>query len=345
MLCFYVSLCLIAGIACSCLQTFVTAQVAPTGFAQPAVHFNFPIFQAAVLMAGRATCIIAHYSLTSKVEITRNRDFPRIIASMPALCAWIGTIMVNVSCVIIPVAAVQMCRGCAVVFTCLFSQVFLGRKQEAHHILGVALVASGMIILGIQGVGDANAIHPPHWKDNHLEFSTRTGLLVCLTGEVFLALMWVFEEKYLQTYLLSPLHLVGLEGLFGAVLGIPVLLWTQQAAYESASEAIYAFRYSTEIQVGCALMMMSVAVSAWSGVAVTREASATTRATIEALRLALLWTGEPIRWNGFALLHLSGFILVLCGTMLYNGVLDALWDFSWVRKQDTRPREESRLLA
>merc|ERR1719197_1599707 len=302
-------------------------------------------------MMGRALCIMAHYSLTSKVEMSRSREFPRIIAFIPSVCAWIAIIFVNVSYVIIPVAAVQMCRGCAVVFACLFSQVFLGRKQETHHILGVALLASGMIILGIQGVGEADAIQPPHWKGAATpQASTRTGLLLCLTGEVFLALMWVFEEKYLQTYLLSPLHLVGLEGFVGAALGVMVLLWTQQTGYESGSEALYALRSSTEIQVGCILMMLSMAVCASAGVAITREASATTRATIETLRLALLWTGEPFRWNGFALLHLSGFLLVLCGTTLYNGILDALWDFSWIRgeKQDPRSppsREDSRLLA
>ena len=97
--------------------------------------------------------------------------------------------------------------------------------------------------------------------------------------------MWVFEEKYLQTYLLSPLHLVGLEGFVGAALGVMVLLWTQQTGYESGSEALYALRSSTEIQVGCIFMMLSMAVCASAGVAITREASLAIAAELETERL------------------------------------------------------------
>merc|ERR1719265_2658147 len=71
---------------------------------------------------------------------------------IPVACDWTATTVVNAAYVILPASTIQMCRGCIVLFTCLFSVVFLGRRQKKHHYFGVACVALGITIVSTQAL-------------------------------------------------------------------------------------------------------------------------------------------------------------------------------------------------
>jgi hypothetical protein len=55
-----------------------------------------------------------------------------------------------------------MTRGAIVLFTCLFSVLFLGRQQHAYHLVGVGLVSCGitMVSMGVVGnlMGEGNVL-------------------------------------------------------------------------------------------------------------------------------------------------------------------------------------------
>lgn len=57
----------------------------------------------------------------------------------------------------------------------------------------------------------------------------------------------------------------------------------------------------------------------------TRERSATTRAVLDSLRTLLVWAlSLALRWERLHALQIPGFVLLLAGAALYNGLLRAL---------------------
>ena len=57
-----------------------------------------------------------------------------------------GSSLQVVPLLLIPASVNQMLRGGVIVFTCLFSKIFLGRQVYRHHIFGVCLLVIGFIL-------------------------------------------------------------------------------------------------------------------------------------------------------------------------------------------------------
>lgn len=96
-----------------------------------------------------------------------------------------------------------MTRGSIVFFTCLFSMIFLGRRQFPYHFLGVFLVSLGIFLVGLTQAGNMTAVG---------------GVVLCLISQVFAAAILVIEEKILVGTNVAPLLAVGLEGTFGVLI-------------------------------------------------------------------------------------------------------------------------------
>merc|ERR1719262_280874 len=83
-----------------------------------------------------------------KVE-DADRQAPHYIFTIPCACDWTATTLVNAAYAFIPASVVQMTRGAIVIFTCLFSVVFLRRRQHVYHYVGVALVFVGISLVSL----------------------------------------------------------------------------------------------------------------------------------------------------------------------------------------------------
>merc|ERR1719454_523375 len=84
--------------------------------------------------------------LNAQVKITMA---PRVIWTIPCACDWSATTLVNAAYAFIPASVVQMTRGAIVIFTCLFSIIFLGRRQHLYHYFGVACVFTGITLVSL----------------------------------------------------------------------------------------------------------------------------------------------------------------------------------------------------
>merc|ERR1719310_1112332 len=281
------------------------------------------------MMLGELMCLGAYFHTTGlNVKQQENATFPMWIMAIPVTCDWTATTLVNAAYVILPASTIQMCRGCIVIFTCLFSVVFLGRRQQAFHYVGVALVALGITIVSLQ------ALFEPSGPGPMKQMAPWIGIALVLGAQLFQSTMLVVEEKYLGKYNVPPLQMVGLEGLFGSIFGVFILFSLQQMNVESSSEALYMMQSSKAVQFGCIASMFSIAFFNWSGVTVTQTASAVARSTIDVSRTALIWAVELFMlWNTFSWLQLIGFVVLITGTLIYNELIVLSW---------LKPHESSR---
>jgi len=311
-----VAVMLVTGACNTLLMKFLVRQEAPTCLGCPPTNFDFPFFQTLLMMLGELMCLGVFF-LQPKEKGKQALSAPWIMA-LPVSCDWAATTTVNAAYVMIPASTIQMCRGCVVIFTCFLSVTVLKRRQEARQYFGVVLVALGITIVSaeaiVYGTGGASSgtTHSAAW----------VGICLCIAGQVFQSTMLVVEEKFLSQHHVPPLQMVGLEGFFGCIIGVVLLTTLQRTGIEKSTEALYMLHSSGWIQFGCIASMFSIAFFNWSGVTVTQQASAVARSTIDVSRTSIIWVLElAMRWNTFSWLQLLGFSMLVCGTLIYNGIV------------------------
>jgi len=306
---------LISGTCNTILMKFLVRQEASPGLGLAPIGFDFPFFQTMIMMMGEVLCLGAYFSTAGAKG--GKTTFPTWIMLLPVSCDWTATTLVNAAYVYCPASTIQMCRGCIVIFTCALSVLVLKRKQETFHYVGVALVALGITIVSLEAV-----LVPAPADPSIAGHSAWIGIALCLAGQLFQSSMLVIEERYLSSYTVPPLQMVGLEGAFGCVIGIFLLAALQPLGIESTTQAVYMMHQDVWIQVGCIASMFSIAFFNWSGVTVTSGASAVARSTIDVSRTTLIWAVElALAWNTFSWLQFCGFVVLITGTLVYNGII------------------------
>jgi drug/metabolite transporter (DMT)-like permease len=114
-----------------------------------------------------------------------------------------------------------MMRGIIVVITCIFSVVFLKKKQYLHHWVGVVT-----IVFGVGWVGAVSLMNPTEGDDT--TGSMALGIILLLCSQLFAGTQFITEEILLGGYYLDPFKVVGTEGMFGLMYYLcllPFLQW------------------------------------------------------------------------------------------------------------------------
>jgi drug/metabolite transporter (DMT)-like permease len=229
---------------------------------------------------------------------------------------WTATTLVNMAYMLIAASVVQMTRGAIVIFTCLFSVAFLGKRQHRYHIVGVFLVFVGITLVSLSTFSNPSA------ENKAGGLAHLFGISLCIGAQVFQASMLVYEEKIMSKFTVPPLQVVGMEGTFGILFGIVLLFVLNAADVESTPAAYYQMTHSGPLFFAVVASIFSIAFFNFAGVTVTQRASAVARSTIDVSRTILIWAVElSLGWNSFNTLQFAGFVVLAIGTMLYNRII------------------------
>mmetsp|Transcript_70368 Transcript_70368/g.124701 ORF Transcript_70368/g.124701 Transcript_70368/m.124701 type:complete len:312 (+) Transcript_70368:3-938(+) len=270
-------------------------------------------------MIGEFLCLIVYYA-SGRSQGAKTEDAPKHIFAVACLFDWTATTLVNMAYVCIAASVVQMTRGAIVIFTCIFSVIFLGRRQHAHHLAGV-----GLVFLGITLVSLSTFVNPAHstaTAPTSKVYVQLVGISLCIGAQVFQASMLVYEEKIMNQYTVPPLMVVGMEGFFGILFGVVLLSVLNFTGVESTPGAIFQMGHSTPLLLAVIASIFSIAFFNFSGVTVTQQASAVARSTIDVSRTIIIWAVElALGWNTFNSLQLAGFCVLALGTMIYNRLI------------------------
>jgi len=316
---------LISGTFNTLLMKFMVMQKVPMAPGAVGEGFDQPYFQTLLMMIGEFLCLIAYY-VKGRDQNINFAEVPKSVFGIACLFDWTATTLVNMAYICIPASVVQMTRGAIVIFTCLLSVFFLGRRQHKYHIVGVGMVAVGITLVSLSTFWNPAHTHTVSTVSNATKLF---GISLCLTAQVFQASMIVFEEKIMSKYTVPPLLVVGMEGAFGIVFGLILLTGLNLAHIENTAGAVYQITHSKPLLTAVVGSIFSIAFFNFSGVTVTQKASAVSRSTIDVSRTILIWAVELFMgWNTFNTLQLSGFVVLAVGTMIYNrlivlAVLDA----------------------
>lgn len=251
---------------------------------------------------------------------------------VPTVCDLMGTTLMNVGLFFTTASVYQMLRGAVVLFSGLFSVLFLGHRLERFQVISLVLVVVGVSIVGL-----SNVISPPAASnaDEHVDgadealWKATLGVILVLGAQIFTATQFVVEEKIIRRYHLTPLRAVGLEGSFGSVTvmaAIPVLHFaigrTHPGSYFDAPEGFRQIIDNPSVWHTSIYIMLSIAMFNFFGLSVTRYLSATSRATIDTCRTLFIWISSlALGWETFSWIQVIGFVILVYGTFIYNRVL------------------------
>ncbi|XP_073349530.1 solute carrier family 35 member F6 [Pagrus major] len=298
----------------------------------PEHPFSHPFVQAVGMFLGELSCLAVFYILLChdrrRPEPTMNpgQSFNPLLFFPPAMCDMTATSIMYVALNMTSASSFQMLRGAVIIFTGLLSVAFLGRRLAPSQWVGILTTILGLVIVGLADFFSG------HRDDEHKLSDVITGDLLIIMAQVIVSVQMVLEEKFVYKHDVHPLRAVGTEGFFGFVvlslLLIPMYFISvggfsdnPRQVLEDALDAFCQIGHKPLILLALLGNTVSIAFFNFAGISVTKEISATTRMVLDSLRTLVIWVVSlGLGWEQFHGLQVLGFLVLLLGTALYNGL-------------------------
>ncbi|XP_043918620.1 solute carrier family 35 member F6 [Protopterus annectens] len=319
--------------------------------------FSHPFLQAVGMFLGELSCIFVFYIVLiqdrrhPEPQMNTNQRFNPFLFLPPAMCDMIGTSIMYVALNLTSASSFQMLRGAVIIFTGLLSVAFLGRKLTPSQWTGIVITIVGLIVVGLADLLQG------HKGETHKTSEIITGDLLIIIAQIIVAIQMVLEEKFVYKHDVHPLRAVGTEGFFGFVVltlllipmyYIPVGSFSgnPRQVLEDALDAFCQMGKKPLIIVAILGNIFSIAFFNFAGISVTKEISATTRMVLDSLRTIIIWVVSlAVGWEVFHGLQILGFIILLFGASLYNGLHKPLMArIPWCRRFLNETDDSDRLL-
>jgi len=312
--------------------------------------FDHPWFQTLIMFSGEALCLLgliyqrrkerqkaAKQALADPLAAPSYPDVNRknqrvfqLIFILPTICDLFGTTLSGIGLLYVDASIWQMLRGSIIVFTGIFSRIFLKRKLNASHWLGMFIAMVGLLLVGLSTI----------LRKNHTvsQWHTILGVILIVGSQIVSASQMVIEETFLKKRGFHPLHVVGMEGFYGIVfmvaIVLPVLYFIpgdqHHNSYENSIDALIMIGNNYKLAIFCLLYLASIAFYNFFGLSVTKSLTAVHRTLLDACRTLVVWItslfiyyvvdksfGEA--WNiNYGMFQVDGFMLLLIGTAMYN---------------------------
>mmetsp|Transcript_54388 Transcript_54388/g.100473 ORF Transcript_54388/g.100473 Transcript_54388/m.100473 type:complete len:400 (-) Transcript_54388:25-1224(-) len=261
-----------------------------------------------------------------------------MLVSVPAAFDLLATALCCIGMLYIPASVWQMLRGSALVFTAIFSVIFLRRKMRAYQWIGIAFCVVGVVLVGMANVlGDESSGGSDGSSVSMLMF----GMFLVLMGQVVQAAQVIAEEYLMKVVDLPGMQVVGLEGFWGMLMMIfvvyPALMLLPGDDHGHQEDivdtlAMLGNNYNLLAVVG--LYLFSCGSFNAFGIRITGYLSSVHRMMLDASRTTLIWAfglmvhyrfdpesafGEV--WTQYSYMQLVGFVIIIFGQATYAEVL------------------------
>lgn len=331
--------------------------------------FAKPWFSVLEMKAAMALCAIFFYGLgwgrPDAQEDPRGHS-PNKEALMavwfPALLDLLNTVLGNIGLVWVSSSIYQMTRGSVVIFSAILSVQWLGKTLRSFHYWAISFVVTAVVLVGVAGTqqdsdtddgGDDDCTGDDCSGDDDGSGGESSaaqiiiGLCFIMAGQLVCAVQIITEEKLMTRVGLAPVCLVGMEGLWGMAMFIPIsIILTLTPASDDAISTVWHEDFidsfvqlsnSTELMIMSFGYFLTILAYNISCNFVTQTLSAVVRSILEACRTLGVWAaslalyywfnaksvGES--WSPWSWLELGGFAVLLLGTLSYKGLVKLPW--------------------
>lgn len=263
------------------------------------------------------------------------------MVAVPAASNLLATALAAIGIMYIPASVWQMLRGATLFFTGIFSVIFLKRRLQAFHWIGLMLCMAGVVTVGYASVaGDTGgADHDAAAAAN--ASGVLFGVTLTLLGQVVQAAQVILEEFLMKDVNLPAVEIIGFEGIWGVLMMVVLVypaLWLipgpDHGHQEDLVDTLVMFYNSSVVQLVVIIYLFSCGTFNITGIAVTGALSAVHRMMLDASRTMIIWgVGlfvhyqiDPLspfgeEWTDSSQLQLLGFVILITGQAIYGEII------------------------
>ncbi|EQC38656.1 hypothetical protein SDRG_04353 [Saprolegnia diclina VS20] len=267
---------------------------------------------------------------------------------IPSMLDLLNTVFANIGLLWISSSIYQMTRGSVILFNAFFSVRFMGKRLFAYHYSSILLVIIAVGMVSFAGLSQAamQSAAEPSAADAEKQANQVLGLSFIFVAQFLCAIQIVIEEYFLTKRQVSPMLLVGIEGLWGLVFMvvlIPLLQWTPRGTsglskvwHEDFSDALVKISNSWPLVWTVVAYVITIGVFNLAASFVTKYLNSVVRSILDTMRTMGVWLltlfvyyvikwtgpnspGEP--WTVWSWLELAGFAVMVVGTLTYKKIL------------------------
>ncbi|KAH0488267.1 MAG: hypothetical protein KVP17_005115 [Porospora cf. gigantea B] len=293
-------------------------------------YFEAPWWQTVLMYFGELLCLfvwlidmrikkrkglkVGTFDFPNSSESFSKPESPYYLWLVPTAIDFVSSAMINYASVLAFASTVQMLRNFNVIITAFLSLVVVRVALRVYQWTGVVVISIGLAITGIFAVANPE-------EDNNATEMQWLGLVFSLVGTILSAFQFVFEERLFRSYYISPLKAIGLQGIFGLIIGAVILTIAQFTGLEDTKLTFYQISQSGALVGGNVLFTCSVAIFNGAGLTTSKLGSGLLRTVIITLRSVTVWLLELcFSWVTFDWLQFISLILLIIGTFLYNDI-------------------------
>jgi len=283
----------------------------------------------------------------------------------PALLDLIATTLSGCGLIWVDASVYQMLRGSLLIWSAIFSIVFLKKRLKGFHWVGIALVLTAVAMVGVASVKSAEQ------NSHESTFLEILGIILIIAGQAVQASQMVCEEFLMKKFHPPPhpMVIVGMEGVWGVLCMIVFLVILQYTPgyddacitnfkeqcsmdepppesndcsaitlyHEETDETLKMIGESPTLYVLVIIYCIAILMYNIAGMNVTKYFTAIHRTILEACRTLCIWIvqlfihyvvkweGKGEKWDDWSFLQLGGFCIMLLGTFTYSKLLK--WPF------------------
>ncbi|XP_065665183.1 solute carrier family 35 member F6-like isoform X2 [Hydra vulgaris] len=260
-----------------------------------------------------------------------------LIFILPAACDVIGSTLGAIALIYLDASVAQMLRGSVIVFTGIFSKIFLKHKLKASHWFGMIVTVTGLCLVGL-----ASILKQDNSSNKNVE-NVVLGIFLTIISQIAGATQMVLEETFLKGKGFKPFYVVGMEGVYGLFLMSFVLVGMRflpnpNDSFDNTYDALFMIKNNPVLIALTVVCLLSILFFNFFGMSVTRSLTAVHRTFLDACRSVIVWLCSIIVYYStnkkygekfdekWGLLQIDGFLLLIIGTAIYY----QLFDFSWI---------------
>jgi len=307
----------------------------PSAPPPPNCLFVHPFFQVYAMFLGECLCLLTFVILRLLNQVPPAKSFNPFVFLLPALCDTCGTSLMMLGLLLTYASVYQMLRGSVVVFTGIFSRIFLKRILNGNNWVGLFMVLCGTAVVGLDAVVN---------KQSSSVGASNPGLgnVLIVAAQVIVAVQMIIEEKFVGDKDIPPLLAVGCEGIFGmliltGVMALAYFLKGVEGLSETPDHLDDVFDGLKQVFTGgnalltvsMIAVVLSIAFFNFFGISVTKSLSAAHRMVLDSTRSVVVWifsltvsppSGGP---QQFSWMQLAGFVILIAGSLVYYEIISA----------------------
>ncbi|KAF6261164.1 hypothetical protein COO60DRAFT_1625484 [Scenedesmus sp. NREL 46B-D3] len=264
-------------------------------------------------------------------------DKQLLLLAVPTLFDLAGAALLNVGLLAVTASAMQMLRQSLLLFAALLGVCLWGKRLNSYHKMGLIGCTTGLMMVAAaalaSGFGGSTATSS--------RGTMAAGIGLVLASQMLAAGQLLVDQGWYYSRLqLSPLKVVGCEGLLGFVLTLCVVLPVAQVSAapegwglsEDSWDSLVMLRSRPLLQLLLLAYTGSLAAYNICGMVTAGELSAVDTALLQAVRTLFVWIlnlliytlvdvnsqlpGEP--WLAWSFLQAAGFLILVLAAVTYS---------------------------